>query len=102
MLKLLLILCLAGRFKMLRGKLVDLFVDLFVGCVWLCWFGCGLLFVVLVVYCVGRGWCIHIKFRMINKTRNATNDICLIARAEIIEQVAKQPFRKFMQVNTFC
>lgn len=39
-------------------------------------------------------------FRMVNKTKNATNDICLIARSEIIEQVAKQPFRKFMQVNS--
>jgi len=43
------------------------------------------------------GWQIQDVERMVNKTKNATNDICLIARSEIIEQVAKQPFRKFMQ-----
>jgi len=43
------------------------------------------------------GWQIQDVERMVNKTKNATDDICLIARSEIIEQVAKQPFRKFMQ-----
>jgi hypothetical protein len=34
---------------------------------------------------------------MINKTKDTKNDICLKARSEIIEKVAKQPFRIFMQ-----
>jgi len=43
------------------------------------------------------GWQISDPEKMINKTKDATNDICLIARSEIIEKVAKQPFREFMQ-----
>jgi len=34
---------------------------------------------------------------MINKTKDTKNDICLKARSEIIEKVAKLPFRTFMQ-----
>eukprot|EP01114_Cavostelium_apophysatum_P002955 TRINITY_DN1266_c0_g1_i1.p1 TRINITY_DN1266_c0_g1~~TRINITY_DN1266_c0_g1_i1.p1 ORF type:complete len:311 (-),score=135.49 TRINITY_DN1266_c0_g1_i1:148-1080(-) len=43
------------------------------------------------------GWQIRDVERMINKTKDTTNDICLIARSEIIEKVAQQPFREFMQ-----
>jgi len=43
------------------------------------------------------GWQIIDVERMINKTKNTKNDICLKARSEIIEKVAKKPFRTFMQ-----
>jgi len=46
------------------------------------------------------GWQIVNVEQMINKTKDTKNDICLKARSEIIEKVAKQPFRKFMgEVN---
>jgi len=46
------------------------------------------------------GWQIKDVERMINKTKDTTNDICLIARSEIIEKVAKLSFREFMhEVN---
>ena len=35
--------------------------------------------------------------KMINKTKDTKNDICLKSRSEIIEKVAKLPFRTFMQ-----
>jgi len=46
------------------------------------------------------GWQIVNVEKMINKTKDTKNDICLKARSEIIEKVAKQPFRQFMgEVN---
>jgi len=43
------------------------------------------------------GWQIVNVEQMINHTKDTKNDICLKARSEIIEKVATQPFRKFMQ-----
>jgi len=54
----------------------------------------------IVLYIV-FGWEIVKVEQMINKTKDIKNDICLKARSEIIEQVAKQPFRLFMaEVNS--
>eukprot|EP01119_Soliformovum_irregulare_P009565 TRINITY_DN229_c0_g1_i4.p1 TRINITY_DN229_c0_g1~~TRINITY_DN229_c0_g1_i4.p1 ORF type:complete len:251 (-),score=109.82 TRINITY_DN229_c0_g1_i4:189-941(-) len=47
------------------------------------------------------GWLITDVEKMINKTKDTTNDICLKARSAIIEKVARQPFREFMaEVNS--
>jgi len=47
------------------------------------------------------GWSIANVEKMISKSKDTKNDICLKARSEIIEKVAQLTFRKFMQeVNT--
>lgn len=43
------------------------------------------------------GWAITNVEKMINKSKDITNDICLKARSEIIEKVARMTFRGFMQ-----
>jgi hypothetical protein len=43
------------------------------------------------------GWQIIDVEKMINKTKDTKNDICMMARSEIIEKVAKLNFRTFMQ-----
>jgi len=46
------------------------------------------------------GWQVVNVEKMMNKTKDTTNDICLKARSEIIEKVARHPFRTFMtEVN---
>lgn len=47
------------------------------------------------------GWQILNVEQMINKTKDTRNDICMKARSEIIEKVARLPFREFMGVNIF-
>jgi len=43
------------------------------------------------------GWSIANVEKMISKSKDTKNDICLKARSEIIEKVAQLTFRKFMQ-----
>jgi len=50
-----------------------------------------------IVLDIVLGWEIQSAEKMIAKTKNTTNDVCLKARSEIIEKVAQMPFRDFMQ-----
>jgi len=50
-----------------------------------------------IVLDIVLGWQITSVEKMINKTSNTKNDICLKARSEVIERVAQMSFRAFMQ-----